>query len=296
MFEVWGVRFDRRFARVGPTYKLLVEFHKADLAYMQVKMRLATVTRAVRQQQAKVDQLTADEKAEHEKLVKLTARAAELESDVKQRESHIEALRQRQQAVTTAKEYQALLVDINTHKLDKGKVEEQALVAMEAAETQKTTAQTISQKLEAEKEKLAAMLAEIDDRVKQLEAELAAAKAPRDELAARLPQAMLAIYERLSERMDGEAMVPIEQPDPRAEEYLCTGCNTYLVVDVYNRLRTRDELELCNVCGRVLYIPDDLTPEKAVVKTKAKKPTARKSKKKAAETAAPAGPSETPAS
>lgn len=288
---------------MGPTYKLLVEFHKADLAYVQVKTRLATATRAVRQQQAKVDELTTDEKAEHEKLVKLVARAAELESDLKQRESHIEALRQRQQAVTTAKEYQALLVDINTHKLDKGKVEEQALAAMEAAEAQKTTAQTISQKLEAEKAKLATMLAEIDGRVKQLEAELAAAKAPRDELAAKLPPAMLATYERLSERLDGEAMVPIEQPDPRAEEYLCTGCNTYLVVDVYNRLRTRDELELCNVCGRVLYIPDDLTPEKAVVKTKEKKPAAaRKPRKKAAtpadtaETAAPASPSETPAS
>src|SRR5205823_1347736 len=46
-----------------------------------------------------------------------------------------------------------------------------------------------------------------------------------------------------------------------------TACNMDLVLDVYNRLHTRDELVFCPSCRRILYIPDDLPPEVAV-KTK----------------------------
>ncbi len=55
-----------------------------------------------------------------------------------------------------------------------------------------------------------------------------------------------------------------------------------LVVDVYNRLKLRDEVITCPGCGRMLYIPDDLTPEMAVRQKKvAKRASRAKSTKKA---------------
>jgi hypothetical protein len=41
-----------------------------------------------------------------------------------------------------------------------------------------------------------------------------------------------------------------------------------LVRDVYNRLHSRDEMVFCPSCRRILYIPEDLTVEKAVHKPK----------------------------
>ena len=56
-----------------------------------------------------------------------------------------------------------------------------------------------------------------------------------------------------------------------------------LVVDVYNRLMTRDEVLSCPGCRRLLYVPEDLTPDKAVrqkkpVKTPRKRAVAGESK------------------
>jgi hypothetical protein len=68
----------------------------------------------------------------------------------------------------------------------------------------------------------------------------------------------------MSDRFDGEAMSAISKPDRRREEYVCTACNMDLVVDVYNKLHSRDELVFCPSCRRILYIPDDLPPEVAI--------------------------------
>ena len=56
-----------------------------------------------------------------------------------------------------------------------------------------------------------------------------------------------------------------------------------LVVDVYNRLKTRDVIVTCPGCGRMLYVPEDLTPEMAVRQKKktAKRATRKKTTKKA---------------
>jgi DNA-directed RNA polymerase subunit RPC12/RpoP len=61
-------------------------------------------------------------------------------------------------------------------------------------------------------------------------------------------------------------MSPLEKPDRRREEYVCGACQMSLVVDVYNRLHSRDELVTCTSCGRLLFIPEDLPPDVAVNK------------------------------
>ena len=42
-----------------------------------------------------------------------------------------------------------------------------------------------------------------------------------------------------------------------------------LVINVYNKLHSRDELVFCPSCGRILYIPEDLPPETAIHSVKA---------------------------
>ena len=67
---------------------------------------------------------------------------------------------------------------------------------------------------------------------------------------AALPAKVLGEFNRLADRFDGEAVAALAKPDRRREEYLCTACNMSLVVDVYNRLHSRDELVFCPSCQR----------------------------------------------
>jgi hypothetical protein len=90
------------------------------------------------------------------------------------------------------------------------------------------------------------------------------------------------MFDRMSDRFDGEAMAAIAKPDRRREEYVCTACNMDLVVDVYNKLHSRDELVFCPSCRRILYIPDDLPPEVAIKGRPAVSATKSDAPKKAA--------------
>jgi hypothetical protein len=102
-----------------------------------------------------------------------------------------------------------------------------------------------------------------------------------------VPQKARDVFDKLSDRFDGEAMAPIAKPDRRREEYVCTACNMDLVVDVYNKLHSRDEIVFCPSCRRMLYIPDDLPPEVAI-KGKPAAPTTTKRSPTRASSKAPA--------
>jgi hypothetical protein len=111
----------------------------------------------------------------------------------------------------------------------------------------------------------------------ELQAEIDKLKPAREEAYNAVPPKARMPFERLAERFEGEAMSPLEKPDRRQEEYVCGACQMTLVVDVYNRLHSRDEMVPCPSCGRMLYIPEELPPEVAV--NKAKEPKEPKPKK-----------------
>lgn len=271
---------------MGPTTVALLTYFRADRAFQLARQKLDNATRSVRIQEGKLNQLTAEFNDTHKKAVETEAKSKELELEVKARDERIELLRGRQGNATNPKEYQALIVEINTQKLDKGKLEEQALALMEEAEKIKKSAADLKTRVDAEAAKLAQMKGEIDAKVQEITAEVESLKSPRDEIGKNVPHAALTIYARMADRFEGEAMAAIEKPDPRDIEYLCTGCNTYLVPDIYNRLMSvRDEIVTCPSCQRVLFVPEELTPEKALSKK-----TARTTKAKGDGPAKPRGP------
>jgi hypothetical protein len=118
----------------------------------------------------------------------------------------------------------------------------------------------------------------------------------RQQAASSLPQKVLAEFDRLADRFDGEPLSALARPDRRREEYLCTACNMDLVTDVYNKLHSRDELVFCPSCRRMLFIPEDL-PVQAAINTKsvrsdsASKPRATRSRTKKSTTSSAASAS-----
>ncbi|MGC4033332.1 MAG: C4-type zinc ribbon domain-containing protein [Tepidisphaeraceae bacterium] len=268
---------------MGPTNQALVKLFAADTQLREAQARLDSATRNVRLQKKKVEDLAAKHATAKTEHTRLGARSAELNLEIQSREQKIEHLREQQNGAQTNREYQAFLVQINTHKVDKGKFEEEALVVMEQLEKQGGEAQILAKQQETEQGKLDTMAAQIDDRVKELTIEIDALRPARDEAATAVPDKALTVYNRLADRYDGEAIEAIDKPHPKREEYIAMTCNIDLTVDVYNRLHSRDDLTFCPQCGRILYIPQELTVEKAVHKPKAK----RERKPKASELAAP---------
>jgi uncharacterized protein len=256
---------------MGPTNAALFRLYKADQKLREAQGRLEAVTKNVRIQERKVSELSERLRLDQSKLREVQSQSGQLDLDIKSRDEKIEKLRTQQQTASTNREYQAFLVEINTEKLDKGKVEDEQLKLMETIDTlQKETAE-LETTVEAEEAKLESMRGEIGGRVAELQKEADALKPERQEAAAAVPVKARDAFERLADRFEGEAMSALTKPDRRREEYACSACNMDLVTDIYNKLHTRDELVFCPSCHRILYIPEELPVELAVNKVKEKR-------------------------
>lgn len=256
---------------MGPTNVALVKLYHADLALREAQGRLDSASKNVRIQERRASDLNEKLRLAQQQLKEHQAKAGNVDLDIKTRDERIEKLRTQQANAKNNKEYQAFLVEINTEKVDKTKSEEELMKLMEANEKAQASIKDLTTQLEAEQAKLATMRSEIGDTVARLKAEVESLRPAREEAAAAAPPRARQEFDRLADRFEGEALSALSRPDPRREEYVCSACNMDLVVDVYNRLHTKDELVFCPSCRRMLYIPADLPPEIAVKQAKEKK-------------------------
>ena len=256
---------------MGPTNLALVKLFKADQKLREAQGRLDATTKNVRIQERRVRDLNDRIAALQKQLKEQQSHAGTLDVDLKSRDAHIEKLRTQQQQAKNNKEYQAFLVEINTGKVDRNKVEEEAIKVLEGIEKMQAELKELQAQLQGEQAKAATMKSQITEQTAGLQAEIDAIKPEREAASQAVPRQAREAFDRLADRFDGEAMSPLIKPDKRREEYSCSACMMDLVRDVYNKLHTRDELVFCPSCRRILYIPEDLPVEAAVHKVKERK-------------------------
>ena len=271
---------------MGPTNEALVKLFHADQKCRLAQSRYDAASRDVRIQERKVSALVAKHEATTLQLREQQAKSGTTDLDIKSREIHIEKLRDQQQTTKNNKEYQAFLIQINTEKADKSKSEDALLYLMGAVETLQAEIQQLVAQIETESQKMKAMSEKITERLASIQAEIDRLTPLYAAAASEVSAAAMIAYKKLADRFEGEAMAPIEKPDKRVEEYTCGVCNMSMMADMYNRLHTRDEPLCCPSCRRLLYIPDDLPPERAINQRKKPKKGAAAEKENAEQEAA----------
>ncbi len=191
--------------------------------------------RGCREQQMKLDDLTLDSAAREEVIQK-----------------HRQALAK----AKTNKEYAAILTAMNTEKADNSKIETEALQIMEVVQTIQGECAECEAKKARLLEKVAAGEAALQAYEEESRESRERLEGERAVCAEDLPPAAIAAFNRVAEHHDGEAMAPLTRLSSRREEYICGGCNMQVTLEAVNTLRTRDEMQLCTVCGRLLYLPE----------------------------------------
>jgi len=249
---------------MGPTNVALVKLSVADKAWRAAIQRLDAASHNVRVQERRLNDLKEKLNLAQATLREQQGGAAQFDLEVKSHDDRIERFRTQQQNARNNKEYQAFLVEINTAKADKSKSEEDLIKFMEEVDKGTKEVQELQKSIDEESRNLTANQQALGGKLAALQAEIDALKPARDQAAATVPGKALEAFERLAERYEDEAMVPISKPDRRREEYICSACNMALVTDIYNLLHARDELVFCPNCRKILYIPNDLPPELAI--------------------------------
>src|SRR5436189_5399276 len=148
---------------MGPTNIALVNYYRADQRVREAQARLDAATKDVRVQERKVNDLAEKHKLAQAKLREAQSKQGQLDLDLKSRDAHIDKLRTQQQNAKNNKEYQAFLVEINTEKVDKAKIEEESLKVMEEVEKSQAEVKELSTSVESESSKRDTMKHQIGD-------------------------------------------------------------------------------------------------------------------------------------
>jgi predicted nucleic acid-binding Zn-ribbon protein len=151
--------------------------------------------------------------------------------------------------VKTNKEYSAVLIEIEDIKQEKGRMEEEVLVLMEAQERLTSDIREAEARFKQRETEGRRQEATAKELLGVVEAELAAVRTERKELAGQLPDPILADYDRILRARGGLALVPVTRPN------FCGACRMTITPQRLQELRAQASLIPCESCGRYLYWP-----------------------------------------
>jgi hypothetical protein len=149
--------------------------------------------------------------------------------------------------VKTNKEYSAVLAEIETLKVEKGRVEEEILALMEAEEQLGREIAEADRRLTRQAEEARGQEAAATEELRALEADLAAVRGERGSLAREIPRDLLAQYSRLLRGRGGLAVAIV------GSNGICSGCRVSLTPQRFNEVRQSSQILPCESCGRILY-------------------------------------------
>ena len=220
---------------------------------------------AINRKKEQLDQQAAELAKEHKTA---SAHALTLESEANGVEKKIDGLREKMNHATSNKEYSALLVEVNTLKADKAKIEEKALESMAKVEALQADLEALKQKIQDQVRLAEGAASDAKEAEAEVGQKLTDLTRERDEAAQPISAEVRKQFDRLSDVYDGEAMAQIEEQNRKRMEYTCSGCYTMVPVETVNSLLTRrDSVVTCGNCQRILFVAGKLRDSFADVKS-----------------------------
>ena len=236
----------------------LRELFLLDQQVRGLRSRLDSALRRLEVHKTKLSQLNRqrDELVAQYKTAR--AKAMGLELQIKEADERISKLREQMNNVKTNKEYSALLVEVNTLKSEKSKIEDQALGELGQADEIDKQVKELEATIADQEKILHLAEKEVQDCRGEVGARLESLTIERDAALNELPQEAKQQFQKSAQLHDGDGMAAVIEESRRHKEYTCGGCYIGLPVERVNALMVSDLIVVCPSCGRILYIEAEL--------------------------------------
>lgn len=235
----------------------LRNLYRVDTQLRSLKSRVSGASAHANSQQGKIDKLQAQIDDLQEQFNQTHAKESNIETEIQTFEDRINKLRDQMNTARTNKEYSALLLEVNTLKTDKSKIEDQALSMLGKADELKTQLDGLKQQLEEQSTVKDMADKELSEREADIAERLAELEAEREKATSQVPKDILDEFEKLQDAHDGEAMAEVIEADRRYMEYTCEGCYMLIPPERVNQLASTDSVVNCASCGRILFIEEE---------------------------------------
>jgi predicted nucleic acid-binding Zn-ribbon protein len=169
-----------------------------------------------------------------------------LELDVGTRTETISRLKTQQYQTRKNDEFQALGHEIERYENEIRKIEDDELELMVQADKIKIDLAEEEKKAAGVKESIARQTADLDEKSEALQLRLEELTRERADLAGKIDEDLLGLFERLFKSKGDAAVVAIEHG-------VCTGCHMKVTTATAAQVKVGKEIVSCENCGRILY-------------------------------------------
>jgi predicted nucleic acid-binding Zn-ribbon protein len=227
--------------------ELLVELQQKEIEAARFQTELDKIP-------AKTDLMTSDLKEFEEAIEAQTTALKELKTvyrsfdiQIQENQARIKKREEQLRAVTTNKEYQAILKEIEEIKKADSRIEDETIECLDeidaAAKEVKEKEVTYSEEKDVVNQKIAELEAEAEKQRKILNKLLSKNKT----LSGKIDPELMKQFVFIKSQARGIAIVEVK-------EAICQGCNMNIPPQMYNELHKEDELRSCPHCHRMIYI------------------------------------------
>lgn len=237
--------------------KQLLDLFRVDKQLRGLRHRLEAAERFLSQQSQQLADLERTRADLTGQSRQLRAAAANDEGEAQRLEARMAQIREQMNQTKTAKEYQALVTELNTFKGQKAECEERAIEAMGRVEQAEAKLKEIEGQFEERTRIVAQATKDRDERAVEIKDRVAELTAQRQDLAKSIPPANLSEFELLVKARGDDAMAHIEMIDRRAHEGSCSACMMAIPVESLSALMT-GKLTRCPSCRCFLYIEESI--------------------------------------
>jgi uncharacterized protein len=246
---------------MNPDLQNLKELQVADREMSRLSQEIAALPRRVAVIEAKL----ANSKARKEKAA-ASIKAGEgvrrkLESQIQDLQLKISKYRDQMLGVKTNQEYKALTTEVEFAQKQIRDFEDKILESMLSAESLEKDLKAAEADLKAETAEIEKEKAEARSRTEIDEKELAEWGAKRDKLRGLITPDVLRHYDRVL-KLRGSAMA-------EAVDHKCSACQVMLRPQVYNDVRAREQILICDSCHRILWYDPEREETEANVAARA---------------------------
>ena len=232
--------------------KALLELQGLDAQLYQLKARRQNIPQQAALLQAQSKEASAALQMLEQQYKGLEVKRNQMEIDLGQKEAQIKKLQGQLFQVKTNKEYSAIQREIEGLKADKSVLEEEILKLMEEADRVKGLVESQRQTLKSKEAQITQDLARLDEELKTIEGSVQQLQGSRLGLTPKVEPQILSQYERILERKEGLALVPVRHG-------ACGGCHMGLPPQMINEIQMSGRLITCESCARILYVDPTLS-------------------------------------
>lgn len=231
---------------------VLRELHRIHIQLSDLRERRDRGPKQIKAHEANVAKLDAEATR-----VKNESKAAKMAADQKQlqlksSETKILDLRTKLNQAKSNREYQALKDQIAADEMAGSVLQDEILEALDKIEESKKLVAEAEQRLAKGKEELARVQNLVREQQGIVEGDCKRLEAELIESEKRLPDDLRENYNRMVRGKGADGMAPVEGEH-------CGGCYQTITANTMNSLMM-DKIVFCQVCGRLLYLPEDRSP------------------------------------